>query len=121
MSAMLLVRALRDPASVQGLGSGEWNALVSMARAEQLIGTLAHRLNGLSLPPAIDRIMADARDQAAFVRRQALWEADRARAALNGLDTPVILLKGTAYAAAGRLATWTYWFPARRCPPWRPR
>jgi hypothetical protein len=101
MSAMLLVRAVRDPASVQALSSGEWNALIAMARAEQLIGTLAHRLNGLALPPAIDRIMADARDQAAFVRRQALWEADRARAALKGLDTPVILLKGTAYAAAG--------------------
>lgn len=101
MSAMLLVRALRDPASAEALSSGEWNALVSMARAEQLIGTLAHRLNGLPLPPAVDRIMADARDKAAFVRRQALWEADRARAALKGLDTPVILLKGTAYAAAG--------------------
>jgi hypothetical protein len=101
MSAMLLVRALRDPASVQELASDEWNALVSMARAEQLIGTLAHRLDGLALPPAVGRIMADARDQAAFVRRQALWEADRAWAALKGLDAPVILLKGTAYAAAG--------------------
>lgn len=104
MSAMLLVQALRDPASAQALGGNEWNALVSMARAEQLIGTLAHRLNGLALPPAIERIMADARNQAAFVRRQALWEADRARAALKGLDAPIILLKGTAYAAAGMKA-----------------
>lgn len=98
---MLLVRALRDPPSVQVLGGDDWNALVAMARAEQLIGTLAHRLNGLALPPAVDRIMADARDQAAFVRRQALWETDRARAALKGQNAPVILLKGTAYAAAG--------------------
>src|SRR3546814_18681796 len=33
--------------------------------------------------------------------RQALWEADRAAEALAGLDVPVVLLKGTAYAAAG--------------------
>lgn len=101
MSAMLLVRALRAPSSVLGLKGDAWNALVSMARAEQLMGTLAHRLNSLALPSPVERIMADARDQAAFVRRQALWEADRARAALKELDTPVILLKGTAYAAAG--------------------
>lgn len=104
MSALLLVRALREPSSALALTGEEWNALVSMARAEQMIGTLAHRLNGLALPAPVERIMADARDQAAFVRRQALWEADRARAALSHLGVPVLLLKGTAYAAAGLAA-----------------
>lgn len=101
LSPLLLVRALRDPASTLSLSAGEWNAVIAMARAEQLIGTLAQRLNGLAMPQSIQRVMADAREQAALVKRQALWEADRARAALAGLGVPVILLKGTAYAAAG--------------------
>lgn len=101
LSALLLVRALRDPASVLSLSAGEWNAVIAIARAEQLIGTLAHRLQGLAMPQPVQHIMADAREQAALGRRQALWEADRARVALAGLDIPVILLKGTAYVAAG--------------------
>lgn len=100
MSARQLARALRDPDSVAGLGAAAWSGLVSAARAEQLIGSLAYRLEGLDLPAPVERIMADARGQAQFVRRQALWEADRARAALEGLSVPLILLKGTAYAAA---------------------
>ena len=101
MSALLLVRALRDPSSALCLSAGEWNAVIAMARAEQLIGTLAHRLNGLAIPQSIQHVMADAREQAALVRRQALWEADRSRVALAGLGVPAILLKGTAYVAAG--------------------
>ena len=42
--AMLLVQALRDPASTAALDADGWTALIAMARAEQLIGTLAHRL-----------------------------------------------------------------------------
>lgn len=101
LNALLLVRALRDPASTLSFSAGEWNAVIAMARAEQLIGTLAYRLSGLAMPQSIQRVMADAREQAALERRQALWEADRARVALAGLDVPVILLKGTAYVAAG--------------------
>ena len=101
MNALLLVNALRHPGSVLSLDSGEWNALIAMARAEQLTGTLAHRLAGLPLPSAVERLLKDAREQAVFVRRQALWEAERARVALSELGIPVILLKGTAYAAAG--------------------
>ncbi|MBK5263797.1 MAG: nucleotidyltransferase family protein [Alphaproteobacteria bacterium] len=101
MSALALVQALRDPASVSGLDAAGWNGLIAMARAEQLIGSLAHRLDGLGLPAAVERTMLDARRHAILVRRQALWEADRARAALAAVDAAVILLKGTAYAAAG--------------------
>ncbi|MCF8708438.1 nucleotidyltransferase domain-containing protein [Rhizorhapis sp. SPR117] len=101
MSALVLVQALRDPASVTDLDMAGWNGLIAMARAEQLIGSLAYRFGGLALPAAVERMMLDARRHATFVRRQALWEADRARVALAGVDAPVILLKGTAYVAAG--------------------
>jgi hypothetical protein len=96
-----LVRALRDPSSVKSLGSEGWTALISMARAEQLVGSLAYQAQGLELPVVAARLMADARRSAEHQRRQALWEAEMARRALSDLDVPVILLKGTAYVAAG--------------------
>lgn len=99
-----LVTALRDPASVEGLSTDGWNALVAMARAERLIGTLAVRLADRAMPDAVRPILADARLDAARDAQVALWEADRAVAALAGLEVPVLLLKGAAYAAAGLMA-----------------
>ncbi len=100
MNALLLTTALRNPASVDKLDPAGWNALVAMARAERLIGTLAARVADRGLPPAVRPIVADALAEAEREKRQALWEADRARVALAALDVPVVLLKGTAYAAA---------------------
>ncbi|MEQ1540540.1 MAG: nucleotidyltransferase family protein, partial [Sphingorhabdus sp.] len=98
--AMLLVNALRDPASTRSLDADGWTALMTMARAEQLIGTLAHRLSAEPVPDAIAHILSDARINAEHQRRTALWEAECARCALAGYAGKVVLLKGTAYAAA---------------------
>jgi hypothetical protein len=98
MAGRLLAGALRDPA---GVGDFDWNALVTAARAESLLGTLAFRLEGRKLPTAVGRILENARIDAGQARRQALWEAEMARRVLAPTGIPVILLKGTAYAAAG--------------------
>ena len=95
--ARLLVRALRDPASIRDC---DWNALVSAARAEQLIGSLAFRMEGLPVPARVDAIFEAARRDAGYQRTQALWEAEMARRALAPLGFPVILMKGTAFHAA---------------------
>ena len=97
--ARLLVRALRDPAAVGG--DCDWVSLVSAARAEQLLGSLAFRMEGRPVPPRIAALLEDARRDAASVRTQALWEAEMARRALAPLGIPVILMKGTAFHAAG--------------------
>ncbi len=99
--ARLLARALADPASVVGFDADAWTALLTMARAEQLIGTLALRLDGLTMPNAVTAVLADARASAEQGRRAALWEAEMARRALAVVDCPVLLLKGTAFVAAG--------------------
>ena len=104
MDACTLANALRDPATTTTLDAAGWTALLAIARAEQLIGTLAHRLEGLPMPLAVARILADARASAAQGRAAALWEAEMARRALAPTGMPVILLKGTAYAAAGLAA-----------------
>lgn len=101
MSAALLVQALRDPASVAALDAPKWNALIAAARAERLIGTLAMRVDEGAVPDAVRPILADARRDAEREARQALWEADRAALALADFDGPVVLMKGTAYVAAG--------------------
>ncbi len=53
------------------------------------------------MPPSVAHILADATEGAAQERRAALWEAEMARRALAGLGVPVVLLKGTAFVAAG--------------------
>ncbi|HET8612011.1 MAG TPA: nucleotidyltransferase family protein [Sphingomonas sp.] len=100
-AARLLVSALRDPASVATLDAAGWTALLTAARAERLLGTLAHRIDARAAPPSVARILADARQAAAQDRRAALWEAEMARRALAPLGAPVVLLKGTAFVAAG--------------------
>jgi len=69
-----------------------------------LLGTLAHRLDGLPVPGGVAAILADQRAAAVEQRRTALWEAEMVRRALAPLALPVVLLKGTAYAAAGLAA-----------------
>jgi hypothetical protein len=98
---MLLVAALRDPASTEALDADGWTALLTIARAEQLLGALARRLSGLAVPEAVARILDEARINAEYQRRSALWEADSARRALADYPGKVVLMKGTAYAAAG--------------------
>ncbi|MBA15770.1 MAG: hypothetical protein CMN73_05380 [Sphingomonas sp.] len=102
--ALRLVRALREPESVTALDAEGWNALIAVARAEQLIGTLSVRVEGLAMPAAASRILADARASAEQGRTAALWEAEMARRALAPTGVPLILLKGTAFVAAGLAA-----------------
>lgn len=99
--AAILAAVLRDPQSVIALDGAAWTTLLAIARAEQLIGTLAHRVAGLPMPAAATRVLADARASAEQGRIAALWEAEMARRALAGTGIPVILLKGTAFVAGG--------------------
>lgn len=99
--AMLLVDALRNPAATSDLDAQGWTELLSIARAEQLLGTLAERLKIESVPPKVAEVLAEARANADYQRRSALWEADCARRALAGYGGKVVLLKGTAYVEAG--------------------
>ncbi|MBC7987953.1 MAG: hypothetical protein H7X93_14970, partial [Sphingomonadaceae bacterium] len=56
--ACLLVRALAHPESTRALDAVGWTALIAIARAEQLMGSLAHRLDGLELPPKVAGLCA---------------------------------------------------------------
>jgi hypothetical protein len=99
--AVMLCNMLRAPADYAVLNAQQWTGVLSIARAEQLIGTLAHRLSGIELPPQIAAILVEARINADYQRRSALWEAECAARALAGYGGKVVLMKGTAYVAAG--------------------
>jgi hypothetical protein len=99
VSAAAVARLLADPAAAAEVE--DWTAILAAARGESLAGTLAFRLEGQTVPDKVDRLLEDARGAAEAGRTQALWEAEMARRALAPLGVPVVLLKGTAYAAAG--------------------
>jgi hypothetical protein len=101
----LVAAVLRAPEIAARLAGEEWNALIAAARAEQLIGSLACRLDGHDVPEKVERLLAAARRDAAQQRVQALWEAEMTRRALAPLGIPVVLLKGNAFHAAGLAAS----------------
>ncbi|MDM7956446.1 nucleotidyltransferase family protein [Blastomonas sp.] len=96
-----VARALTDPGSVAALDATGWTHLLSAARALSLIGTLAEVLADAPIPPDVARVFADVRHSNVAGQRQALWEAECARMALAEYPGRVVLLKGTAFAAAG--------------------
>jgi Uncharacterised nucleotidyltransferase len=99
--AHILARALADPESVLTLDDTGWTALLTIAHAERLRATLAHRVDGLVIPERAREILAAARIHAEDARVRALWEVEMARRALAPLGVPVVLLKGSAFIAAG--------------------
>ena len=98
--ARLLVDALRNPTSIEVLTGSQWTELISIARAESLIGSLAHRLADASVPDRVRAVLLDAVGAHDLARLQALWEADCARRALADYPGKIVLMKGTAYVAA---------------------
>jgi Uncharacterised nucleotidyltransferase len=101
IDARLLTRLLADPSYAIWLKPHHWDAVLSIARSERLDGTLAWRLEGVAVPAAVSESLAQSRANAEASRTSALWEAEMARRALVPLGIPVVLLKGTAFAAAG--------------------
>ncbi len=82
------------------LGPRDWDGVIGVARSEAMLATLAHRLEGATVPPAVAALFADQRAAAQVAQRQALWEAEMARRALAPVGIEFVLLKGAAYAAA---------------------
>jgi len=99
-----LVDALREPASVEALNGSQWTDLISIARAESLIGSLAHRLEQVTMPDRVRAVLQDAIGAHDLARQQALWEADCAQRALADYPGKIVLMKGTAYVAANMSA-----------------
>src|SRR5690606_13075019 len=74
--AVSAVRALVDLLAgrrdAAGLSPREWDGVISVARAEALLGTLAVRLDGAALPAPVAALFADQRAAAEVAQHQAL-------------------------------------------------
>ena len=102
MSAVrTLVDLLAGRREAATLAPRDWEGVITVARAEAMLGTLAHRLERAALPPTVAALVADQRAVAKVATAQALWEAEMARRALAPEGIEFVLLKGAAYAAAG--------------------
>ena len=108
-----LLDVLRDPTRMAILDLAAWDLLLRQAASAGLLSRLAVKAEALGLdgrlPASVRPHLTAARSIAAKQRQAVRWEARRVAHALAGIDGPVLLLKGAAYAiadlppAAGRL------------------
>lgn len=99
-----LILALRDPTAAQWHDAARWSAVISVARGEALLGTLAARMvahAGATLASELQSFFEAVNRAEHQSQRLAVWEAEMARRALHPLGIPIVLLKGTAFAFAG--------------------
>jgi hypothetical protein len=97
--------ALRRPETLGALGNREWTALLQDALQMGLLYRLAVVIEDAGvereLPVKVRERLAAVRPVAQESERSLRWEVDRVSAALRDVDTPIVLLKGAAYAIAG--------------------
>ncbi len=101
--ARTLAAVLAEPSRAAELSGAVWSDLLSLARAERLSGTLAERA-GKYAPNAVAPTLRAEAARAQHATRQMLWEAGEVARVLAPLGVAPILLKGSAYAAAGLAA-----------------
>lgn len=99
----LLIQVLREPARLGSLSLPDWDLLIRQARRSRLLAHLALRVRALGLTPpeAAAAHLRAALNVAESQHRAVLWENRFIAQALAGLQIPVLLLKGGAYAQAG--------------------
>lgn len=87
------------------LSPREWESLLAQARRCRLAGRLACLLvdrQWLHLaPPRAQTALRNALREVERKHDEVVWEVDRIRAALAGVTSPVVLLKGAAYVMTG--------------------
>lgn len=100
----LLIEALQTPEKLPGLCPADWELLVRVARRARVLGRLESGLARAGLlgdiPPRIATHLRAARNVIAHRNTLISWEVNRVLWALDGIDVPLILLKGSAYLVA---------------------
>lgn len=110
-----LLEILRNPPRMADLSPLQWTELMRRTRRNGLIGRIASYAAEYdlidALPPAVRRQIKSVAVIVASNHRMLIWEMDRIKRALDGIDAPVVMLKGAAYVlgnyrlAEGRVCT----------------
>jgi len=105
MNEPLVVRAFRQPQSIRSLKLANWDLLIRQARRANVLSSLSAVLEENVLldcvPPQPREHLEWARIGAERHTLAVRWEVSHIMKALDGLDVPVMLLKGAAYVYAG--------------------
>jgi Uncharacterised nucleotidyltransferase len=111
----LLVRALMEPSQLSNYGSLQWETLIRQGKRNGLLGRIQvlmkEHQSFTGVPSRVLAHLESARIIAENEQRVMRWEIDRISRALEGIDAPVVLLKGAAYVmmelpvARGRIST----------------
>lgn len=98
-----LIDTLTHPARAADLSAAAWSSLIGVARATNLLGRLAARLEAAGVSPVEPARRHLAGSLALSARQQASvrWEVSELDRILSPLGVPVLLLKGAAYVMAG--------------------
>ena len=98
----MLLQILRNPKKMASLSLSEWDMLKPLSRSTLLISKLATLASELNLrdrlPSQVVPHLTSALVISARHNRAVRWEVNRIQRALRDVDTPIILLKGAAYA-----------------------
>lgn len=98
----LLLDILKIPQNASKLDPSQWVTLIHDARATNLLGSLARRLDAgqVTVPPGPKRHLDGATQLGHRQRRSVKWEVNEIHNALRPLQRPIVLLKGAAYVLA---------------------
>jgi hypothetical protein len=101
----LLLQALRDPQSCTSFTFNEWRFCIPLARRAKVLARLHCLLQTHGLLEAVceevRNQLAAAHVTASHNEREVRWEVNRLGRVLGHLDTPIVLLKGSAYLLSG--------------------
>ena len=100
-----LIDLMHSPADAGRLSLADWTQMLSVARAANLLGSLSERLTQADAPvPTGVKRHLDGMSQLSERQRESVrWEAHQLARALEHLDIPVLLLKGSASPKRRRL------------------
>jgi hypothetical protein len=103
--ADILLTALRDPEYAASLEDEAWDLLLRVARRTRLLARISAVMEEMGLRSQLPPKVLDHFDAATVYtderQRAARWEVNRILVALQGSETPLVLLKGTAYIMGG--------------------
>ncbi|MEY3201237.1 MAG: hypothetical protein RIR70_787 [Pseudomonadota bacterium] len=109
MSLALLCQSLCQPHTTQALDLTEWDALIRLCRAGNLLARLAQVLSDEGLLESVPTApRAHLQAERVLCERQAVavrFEVARLEEALAPIGVPLTLLKGAAYLASGHAAS----------------
>ena len=101
---LLLLAVLRQPAQVTAFAAHQWDLLIRQARKHSLLARLGFVLDACDQLPAVPheplQHLVAALRLAEKHKRDVMWEVRCLCKVLEPIDTPVVLLKGAAYAVA---------------------